>query len=113
MPTRYLIRYIKKTGDSEPEERILAFGGLDPCDKPWTLTYEEAVNGVVSGEWSFYVLLGNVEENLVVSRMVDGRQYLAVAPPHGQLPLLSLPPFPDYGEIDACFQSAQDNSANS
>ena len=88
MPTRFLVRFAAKEAGTPTQERISAIGGRDPHGKPWRLTSEEAVAGIESGEWKFFVRSGRAEEEVVVAVTAEGRKSLDPAM------LMALPPFP-------------------
>ena len=52
--------------------------GLAVAERPrWTLSIDEAIEGVVRGKWSFYIQLGVYEvANVVVATSPAGRRYL-------------------------------------
>lgn len=88
------IRCIKKTNRTDPHDRIYGIGGVNPDGKRWYLSTEEAITGIESGRWRFYVAEnGNSVWVIVATR--DGRKYLKTeadgAHPNN---LLSLPECP-------------------
>ena len=52
--------------------------GLPVTERPrWTLSANEAIEGILEGKWSFYIQLGVYDEvNVQVATSPDGRLYL-------------------------------------
>jgi hypothetical protein len=46
---------INKADRNNPWERITHIGGLNPNGTRWRLTQEEAIEGINSGKWRFWV----------------------------------------------------------
>lgn len=94
MATRFLVRFATKGAGTQPQERIVAIGGLDPHGKLWTLTSIEAITGVENGEWVFFALCDGGETEVVVGVTAQGRKYLKAARDMEQPDtLMKLPPF--------------------
>lgn len=92
MADQYQIRCIKKTDRYNPHERIRAVGGFDG-GKNWMLSQEQAIEGIESGKWQFYVQPpGGHRAWVVVARSQHGYRYLKTQA-DGEQPnnLLSLP----------------------
>ena len=49
------VRCINKSDRDNPWERITHIGGVNPSGTRWKLTQKRAIEGIESGEWSFYV----------------------------------------------------------
>ncbi|MDD5382313.1 MAG: DUF3892 domain-containing protein, partial [Candidatus Margulisbacteria bacterium] len=47
---------IVKRERNNPHERITHIGGVNPSGTRWKLTQEEAISGIESGKYAFYVL---------------------------------------------------------
>ena len=90
MTAKFLIRCSNKSG-----RQIKSVGGLDPHGKPWTLTESEVINGIMDGEWEFYVKVEGRDVALTIATMKDGRKYVKAAT-DASLPaaLLDLPDCP-------------------
>lgn len=94
MPERHQIRCIRKSDRYNPHERITHIGGLNADGTRWLLPLEDALTGIESGRWSFFVSAGGHIVNVVVAIRL-GRQYLKTES-DGEQPdnLLALPECP-------------------
>lgn len=90
------VRCINKTPRFDPHDRIRAIGGVNPDGRRWKLTQEEAIAGIESGKYSFYVQqAGYKRVRVVVAVSRSGRKYLKTEA-DGEQPnnLLALPECP-------------------
>jgi hypothetical protein len=96
MVIRARIRCINKTNRAAAHDRISHFGGQNDDGGRWKLSQAEAVSGVKSSKYSFYVEqpAGHVV-NVIVARSAHGNEYLKTIS-DGEHPnnLLSLPECP-------------------
>jgi hypothetical protein len=92
MPTRHEIRCINKTDRYNPHERIRSVGGRNGDGTAWKLSQEEAISGIESGKWSFYVSQQGRTVDVIVAKSAHGHKYLKTVA-DGEHPdnLLSLP----------------------
>ena len=86
------IKCIKKSDRYNPHERITHIGGLNPGGTRWKITHTEAIEGIESGKWSFYVNANGKSVQVIISRSARGNKYLKTES-DGEQPnnLLSLP----------------------
>jgi uncharacterized protein DUF3892 len=84
---------INKSDRKNPHERIKKIGGV-ASNGPWTLTEDEAIAGMETNGWKFYVYDGKESAWVVIATRL-GRKYLKTQP-DGEIPdnLLSLPECP-------------------
>ncbi|MDP8931006.1 MAG: DUF3892 domain-containing protein [Actinomycetota bacterium] len=90
------IRCINKTDRMDPAERIKAVGGVNGDGTRWKLSLDDAIRGVESGKYGFYVERpAGHRVWVVVAVSASGRKYLKTEN-DGEQPnnLLSLPECP-------------------
>jgi hypothetical protein len=93
MADRIQIQCINKSDRYNPHERILHVGGIHGGTR-WKLSQEDAIAGIESGKWAFYVTqAGRTVDVIVATRL--GHKYLKTVA-DGEQPdnLLSLPECP-------------------
>jgi len=93
MAQRVRISCINKTDRHDPHERISHIGGVNSDGTTWRLSQPDAIAGIKSGKWSFYVERppGHIV-NVIVARSAQGNEYLKTEA-DGEQPnnLLALP----------------------
>lgn len=95
MATNHEIRCINKTNRPSIHERIRAVGGINSDGTRWSLPQEEAISGIESKKWSFYVKTRGISANVIVAISRFGHKYLKTEA-DGEEPnnLLALPECP-------------------
>jgi len=75
MPATHQINCINKTDRFNPHDRIHSVGGIDN-GKRWNLSQEEAIAGIESGKWQFFVHVGGESVWVIVAVSRYGNKYL-------------------------------------
>jgi len=92
MASRHRISCINKSDRFNPHERITDIGGINSDNTRWKLTQQEAIQGIESGKWQFYVTVNYSEVDVIIATSKYGHKYLKTTA-DGEEPnnLLSLP----------------------
>lgn len=67
---------IEKDDRYDPAEAILAIGGRNGDGTRWRITQKEAIAGIKSGKWAFYVARNGRRVNVVVAISRFGNEYI-------------------------------------
>ncbi|MBK6008684.1 DUF3892 domain-containing protein [Ramlibacter ginsenosidimutans] len=92
------ITCIKKSDRQNQHDRITHVGGRggsENGDGPWNIPQESAIQGIESGQWSFYVTKNGSQVKVILAVSRFGNKYLKTGA-DGEQPdnLLSLPECP-------------------
>jgi hypothetical protein len=95
MAENHQVRCINKSDRFDAHDRIRNIGGVNANGSRWTVTQQEAIQGIESGTWAFYVSVGGHTVWVVVATSRFGHKYLKTQS-DGEQPnnLLSLPECP-------------------
>ena len=92
---RVRISCTNKSRRYNPHERIVSVGGVNADNARWTLSQPAAIERVEAGTWSFYVMAGGREVDVIVAVSRFGHRYLKPEADREQPNhLLSLPECP-------------------
>jgi hypothetical protein len=76
MPSSHEVLCINKSDRSNPHERIVSIGGRNADGATWKLSLPDAIQGIETGKWSFFVRRGGHVVNVIVSGSRFGHKYL-------------------------------------
>lgn len=98
MAASHEITCVNKSDRQNPHERITHVGGKTDAENgggAWKITQEQAIQGIESRNWSFYVQRNGRRVNVIVAKSRYGNKYLKTEA-DGEQPnnLLSLPECP-------------------
>jgi len=95
MADRIAIRCINKSDRTNPYERILSIGGVNPDGNRWKMSQADAIVRIKTGKYTFYVNRGGSAVDVIIAKSQFGHEYLKTVA-DGEVPnnLLSLPECP-------------------
>lgn len=76
MSSRHEVLCINKSDRYNPHERITHIGGLNGDRTRWKITQKSAIEGIESGQWTFYVNKGGRTVNVIVAVSAWGNKYI-------------------------------------
>lgn len=76
MASSHEIKCINKQERNNIHERIINIGGVNQNGTRWKISQEEAIQGIESGEWLFYVSQGLNKVNVIIAVSAAGFKYL-------------------------------------
>lgn len=76
MASRHEIRCVSKDERYNPYERITHVGGVNADGTRWLLPQQDAIVGMKTGMYRFFVRVGGVEVDVVIGVSPFGNDYL-------------------------------------
>ncbi len=76
MADRHQVLCVNKSDRTNPHERITHIGGKNGDGTQWRLPQQDAIGGIESGKWAFYVSRGGQSVNVIVATSRYGHKYL-------------------------------------
>jgi hypothetical protein len=76
MTIRAEVLCINKIDRMNPHERITHIGGKNADGTRWKITQQEAIFGIESGKWAFYVNKAGRVVDVIVSVSSSGNKYI-------------------------------------
>lgn len=76
MASRHEVQCINKDDRFNPYERITHIGGKNADGTRWHLTQKQAIEGIESGKWQFYVRHWRDTVDVIVAKSRFGHKYL-------------------------------------
>lgn len=73
--SKHQVTCITKSNRSNPHERITHIGGKNGDGTNWKLTQQDAISGIQSGKWEFYVSRGGGTVDVIIATH-NGNDYL-------------------------------------
>jgi len=88
------ISFVRKRRHTDPGQRIVAVGGLNPAGDDWSLEQRDAVNAIELGHCEFFVIHGEQPLKVVVAEAETGKHLKTEADASQPERLLQLPEAP-------------------
>ena len=76
MASRHEIKSVNKTDRYNPHERIKAIGGQNTDGTFWKLSQTDAIEGIETGKWTFYVAVQGRIVDVIVAISQFGNKYI-------------------------------------
>ncbi len=95
MGVRREVLYVDKSSNMDPVDRIINIGGINALGNVWKLSQQQAIIGLESGTWEYFIKKSGKILDLIVVQGKGGVKYLKTEEDSEQPDnLLILPEFP-------------------
>jgi hypothetical protein len=76
MADHHQVRCINKNPRNDPHKRITHIGGVNGDNTRWKLTEDDAISGIKTGKWTFYVSVDGRTVDVIIAKSQYGHEYL-------------------------------------
>ena len=95
MASPHQILCIRKNPRADIHKRIERIGGINADQTRWSLTLDDAIAGIETGKWQFYVITNGYRADVIVATSASVHKYLKTTRDSTSVDnLLSLPECP-------------------
>ena len=92
MPTWHQITCITRAAAAAVHGQVTHLGGTNARGKPWRLSLGDAINGMLSGKWGFFLVTDDQRHDLILATDPSGARYVKTRKdPDTPATLLALP----------------------
>ncbi|MBV9862919.1 MAG: DUF3892 domain-containing protein [Alphaproteobacteria bacterium] len=79
MASRHQVHCVSKTDRMNHHERIRSIGGVNADGSRWKIAQHEAIEGIETGQWSFFITRAGRDIDIVIAVSKYGSKYIKAA----------------------------------